>query len=127
MVWSHRDEFLPGKAIKLLVRAPMMQRQLTLEVLNGPLDGAEIVIATETEWSRGGDGPLAFPWDAELGEPQAKFTVDDQGWWIEGLSSPHGTYRLSGASQERITAKRALAADDVFKASATWLRVIRWE
>jgi hypothetical protein len=105
----------------------MRKRQLMLEVLNGPLDGAEIVIGEETEWSRGGDGPLAFPWDTELGEPQAKFTVDDQGWWIEDLSSPHGTYRLSGASPERITAKWVLAADDVFKASATWLRVICWE
>jgi hypothetical protein len=105
----------------------MSKQQLTLEVLNGPLDGAEIVITAEKEWSRSGGGPLTFPWDAELGEPQSKFTTDDQGWWIEGISSPHGTYRLSGAEPERITAKRPLAEHDVLKASATWLCVCHIE
>jgi hypothetical protein len=97
-------------------------RSLTLEILSGPLDGAAITLKEEAEWSRAGDGPLAFPWDDELGEPQACFQVDEAGWSLEGYKSPHGTYRINQG--ERVsTGKIQLAKGDLLKASATWLLV----
>ncbi len=70
-------------------------RQLTLEVLNGPLDGAIITLDKDAQWCRTGHEPLAFPWDTELGQPQASFISEDDGWYIEGLNAPHGTYRIN--------------------------------
>lgn len=101
----------------------MSKPELTLEVLIGPLDGAKVVLTEDTAWSRNGDGPLAFPWDAELGEPQAMFSVDEQGWWIESVSSLHGTYRLMRGKPKRIRVKTLLSKDDVLKASMTLLLV----
>jgi hypothetical protein len=98
------------------------QRKLVLEVLTGPLDGATFAFQKNTEWSRAGDGPLAFPWDDELGKPQARFTVDERGWSLESFKSPHGTHRVNQG--ERITTGRIQPAEgDVLKASSTWLLV----
>ena len=96
-------------------------RRLTLEVLSGPLDGAAILLEGKADWRQTGTGPLAFPWDDELGEPQARFTVNEQGWRVEGLESPHGTYQVNAG--ERITDTVSLNPGDLLKASQTWLRV----
>jgi hypothetical protein len=101
----------------------MSERQMILEVLNGPLDGARIILQEETEWTRTGGSPLAFPWDMELGEPQARFTVNEQGWWLEGIQSPRGTYRFAQGETETVRAKVHLTEGDTLKASETWLRV----
>ena len=95
--------------------------RLILEVLSGPLDGTLLTLTAGADWSRGGEGPLAFPWDTELGEPQARFSVDDEGWGLEGLDAPHGTYRVN--QRERVEARVPLAAGDLLKASGTWLLV----
>ena len=100
----------------------MSEKILLLEVLSGPLDGAAIPLEVEAEWSRAGESPLTFPWDAELGEPQARFTVEDGGWCLEGLDAPHGTYRVS--REERLTGQKVqLKRGDLLKASDTWLLV----
>jgi len=99
------------------------QQKLVLEVLSGPLDGATITLETNTEWDCAGDGPLAFPWDDELGKPQARFTVGEGGWWLEGLDAPHGTYQIN--REEQITEKVQLENRDILKASQTWLLVHR--
>lgn len=100
----------------------MSANNLVLEILSGPLDGAPITLETEAEWSRTGETPLGFPWDAELGQPQARFTVEDDGWYLEGLDAPHGTYRVN--REERVTGKKVqLKGGDILKASQTWLLI----
>ena len=96
-------------------------RSLTLEVLGGPLDGTPITLESDTEWSRVGETPLTFPWDTELGDPQARFTIEEDRWYLEGLDSSHGTYRVN--HEERVTKKVRLASQDILKASNTWLLV----
>ena len=99
-------------------------KTLTLEILNGPLDGSTITLTAETEWGQAGDGLLSFPWDKELGTPQARFVPDAQGWTLQGVNSPHGTYRVNSEEQERITTETLqLAEGDILKASDTWLVV----
>jgi hypothetical protein len=98
-----------------------VQRKLTLEVLSGPLDGAMIMLEGKADWGQTGTGPLAFPWDDELGEPQARFTVHGQGWHMQGLKAPHGTYQVNKGG--RISETVVLDQGDLLKASQTWLRV----
>lgn len=99
----------------------MSEGQLVLEILSGPLDGAITKLEAEAEWTRADEGPLAFPWDVELGEPQARFVAEEGGWWLEGLDAPHGTYRIN--REERIKEKVQLERGDILKASNTWLSV----
>jgi len=97
-------------------------RTLTLEILSGPLDGATVTLEAATEWSKTSASLLAFPWDAELGTPQARFVPDAEGWQLEGVQSPHGTRRAN--SGERITTETLqLEEGDLLKASDTWLLV----
>ena len=96
-------------------------RSLTLEVLNGPLDGAEIQITAETAWTKGLGGPLSFPWDNELGEPQAVITPSENGWFLVPNPSAQGIYRIN--TKEIIKEKFVLSTDDVLKAGCTWLLV----
>lgn len=94
---------------------------LTLEILSGPLDGATLTLTDETEWTRAGTELLAFPWDAELGTPQARLKPDAEGWTLTGVQSLHGTYCIH--TQERlITETVRLVEGDILKASDTWLR-----
>ncbi len=97
------------------------KENLVLEILSGPLDGTTITLQGDTEWSCIGDGPLAFPWDEELGQPQARFTLDEEGWGLEGFDAPHGTYHINQG--ERIKDKVALEKGAILKASNTWLFV----
>jgi len=97
-------------------------QSLTIEILSGPLDGAVVTLEAETEWRKSGEGPLAFPWDAELGTPQARFTLENDAWHLEGLDAPHGTYCINRDLQA--TGKRVpLEEGDILKASETWLLV----
>ena len=97
-------------------------RSLTLEVLSGPLDGTLITLESDTEWSRVGKALLTFPWDTELGDPQARFTIGEGHWHLEGLDAPHGTYRVN--REERLAGKKVqLESGDILKASNTWLLV----
>jgi hypothetical protein len=99
-----------------------MSTQLTLEILSGPLDGAVVVLEADTAWGKSVDGHLAFPWDSELGDPQARFTIEDDGWRLEGLDAPHGTYCIN--REERVTGKTvSVEKGDILKASETWLLV----
>ena len=104
-----------------------VEQRLVLEILSGPLDGALVTLETDAEWSRAGDGEarLTFPWDTELGDPQARFIVDaEEGhWYLEGLDAPHGTYRVN--REERLDKKEKvqLKSGDILKASNTWLLV----
>lgn len=96
---------------------------LVLECLNGPLDGFQIELTAATGWRSRGEGPLIFPWDAELGNPQARFFPQQEDWYLEGYKvTPHGTYRLSG-EEKKITAAVRLEDKDVVVASKTWLLV----
>jgi hypothetical protein len=101
----------------------MTSAKLTLELLNGPLDGTIVPLESETIWSAKGEGLLIFPWDAELGEPQARFFPEKGNWWLEGYPARHGTYRLSDGEPERIEGKARLEGGDILKASDVWLLV----
>ncbi len=97
--------------------------KLVLEVLTGPLDGATRSLAGEAEWSRAGTGPLSFPWDAELGTPQARIRPTQDGWSLEGVKSLHGTYRMGANGPDKIAGPTAVRPGDLLKASVTWLLV----
>ena len=99
----------------------MSDKKLVLEILNGPLDGHKVKLEKEILWSKKGEGPLIFPWDTELGDPQARFFCEENAWWLEGLKTKHGTYRLN--REERIEGKVRLEARDMLKASESWLLV----
>lgn len=99
----------------------MTAPKLALELLNGPLDGCIILLNEELILGAKGEGPLTFPWDLELGEPQARFFTKEGQWWLEGYPARHGTYRLN--SQERIEEPVQLEAGDVLKASEVCLIV----
>lgn len=99
----------------------MSKKQLVLEILTGPLDGHQVTLRKETKLSKKGEGPLIFPWDTELGEPQARFFIEGDEWLIEGFKAQHGTYSLN--KQERIEAKAKLEKGDLLKTSNTFLLV----
>jgi hypothetical protein len=98
-------------------------RTLVLECLNGPLDGHQIELTAAAEWQSRGEGPLIFPWDTELGTPQARFYPELDGWYLEGYSkTPHGTYRMNG-ERGKIERPVRLEDGDILRASQTWLLV----
>lgn len=99
----------------------MTTNKLTLELLNGPLDGHIITLEEETTWGTKGEGPLVFPWDAELGNPQARFFPEGDEWRLQGYSADHGTYRANRG--ERVEQAIRLEVRDVLKANDTWLLV----
>ena len=95
--------------------------KLSLEILNGPLDGQIVTLETEALWGKEGDSPLSLPWDAQLGSPQARFFPEGDKWWIEGYDAPHGTYCLN--RETKIEKKMQIEPGDLLKASETWMRV----
>lgn len=97
----------------------MSQPKLTLEILSGPLDGQVVTLNAATEWSRTGTSALSFPWDEELGTPQARFTFTDDSWWLE----PIGGARSTRHNGEQVHDRVQLTAEDVLKAANTWLQV----
>ena len=99
----------------------MTAAKLTVELLNGPLDGHIVTLEGETLWGAKGEGPLIFPWDPELGERQARFFPEEGRWWLEGYPARHGTYRVK--RKERIEEKVPLEDGDILKASGVWLLV----
>lgn len=99
----------------------MSNKRLHLEILSGPLDGRTIKLESETTWSQAGERSLDFPWDIELGTPQARFFIEGENWWLEAYTAVHGTYCVNRVG--RIEEKLHLEMDDVLKASETWLRV----
>jgi hypothetical protein len=94
---------------------------LEIEVLNGPLDGVHLKLETEADWTRLPGSILSFPWDDELGEPQARFIPDEQGWQMEPIQSKRGTHLLREG--EEVQLPTTLQAGDILKASSTWLMV----
>jgi hypothetical protein len=96
-------------------------RRLEVEPWTGPLDGAVMVLDADTDWGRGGTGPLAFPWDEDLDDPQARFSRDAAGWTVESRSSRRRTHLVSQATV--LETRRVLEPGDVLAASRTWLRV----
>jgi len=101
----------------------MSKGQLVLEILSGPLDGHKVTIDEETNWSKSGEGPLIFPWDTELGVPQARFFNDRTEWCLEGFKTQHGTYRFNRKGREHIETAVKLKQGNILKASETWLMV----
>jgi len=99
----------------------MSHKSLILEILNGPMDGHKVKLEKETFWGKKGEGPLIFPWDTELGEPQARFLYEEEAWGIEGYKAPHGTYCLN--RQGYIERKLKLEKGDILKASTIWMMV----
>ena len=99
----------------------MSNPKLNLEILNGPLDGQVITLEKATEWSKEGKGKLSFPWDEELGTPQARFFLEEESWRLEGHDAPHGTYRVN--RNEKIRDRVPLESGDLLKACGTWLLV----
>jgi len=95
---------------------------LELEILSGPLDGARLQLETETEWTRQLGSLLSFPWDDDLGEPQARFIPVTGGWQIEPATAKRGTHLLRSEAEDRLPA--ILQTGDILKASSTWLRVL---
>lgn len=94
---------------------------LILEILSGPSDGANIELSGKAAWTKTPGSPLSFPWDEELGEPQATFSPEARGWTLIPHHSSHHTYRMN--TEERVETKIFLAAGDTLKASRTWLLV----
>src|SRR5262245_4438002 len=92
---------------------------LNLEIMNGPMDGQVIKIKETVEWGRDGEGELTFPWDEELGIPQAKFYVEEGKWWLEHVSGKSSNQH----NMERLQVKVALKAGDIIKAANSWLLV----
>jgi len=103
----------------------MSNSKLNLEILNGFLDGYVVTLETETIWGKEGEGPLIFPWDIELGAPQARFFLEGGNWWIEDCDAPHKTYCAN--REKRIEGKIQLENEDLLKASDTWLLVSQIE
>lgn len=100
----------------------MNSPKLKLEILGGPLDGHVVTLEAETDWSRVGAGALSFPWDEELGAPQARFSSVDGHWWLQAHDALHGTYCLNrGERGERVEGMVALQEGDLLKASDTLL------
>lgn len=99
--------------------------KITIEIVSGPLEGHQVTLTQNTEWSRSRKGKLSFPWDRELGEPQARFLGDANDWTIEGVKSHHGTYCLN--RQGPIDGKLQLEKKDILKASDTWLFIVNIE
>lgn len=92
-----------------------------LEILAGPLDGCIISLEAETEWTRKAGGLLSFPWDEELGEPQAHFKPVEDGWKLEGTNAKRGTHILRKDEEDHLPV--ILQPGDIIKASSTWLYV----
>jgi hypothetical protein len=83
-----------------------------------------VVLTGETPWGKQSKSPLGFPWDLELGNPQARFFPDAGAWWIEALTALHATERIRRKGQkECIAGKVRLEPGDLLRASETWLRV----
>jgi hypothetical protein len=101
-----------------------MTAKIELQVLSGPLDGANFVLTRRTLWSRIDDGCLSFPWDTGLSSPQASFLLQDATWVLRGAPTPHGTYRVN--TEEKVTEREPieLVEGDILKASKTWLLVV---
>lgn len=97
----------------------MNQPKLILEIASGPLDGQVVTLAAETEWHKIGDGPLSFPWDTELGTPQARFILVAGAWWLE----PIGRTRSTRRNGEPVKEKVILTQGDWLKAADTWLLI----
>lgn len=94
---------------------------LELEILSGPLDGHIVSLNSATEWTRKLDSPLSFPWDTELGEPQAYFKSSENGWQLESANTRRGTHVLRQEAEVRLPV--ILQVDDVIKAGNTWMRI----
>jgi hypothetical protein len=99
----------------------MSVKQLTIEILSGPLDGAKLILDSETEWTSKAGSLLSFPWDAELGSPQALFKPTTSGWQLEGTNAKRGTHILRHDTEDRLPV--VLQVDDIVKASSTWMRI----
>lgn len=97
--------------------------KLTLELLSGPLDGLIVTLDADAEWSSASDGPLSFPWDEQLGLPQARLSVKGSVWYLEPL--PNG--RSTRHNGDRIDGTVPLTKGDLLKAANSWLLVTEIE
>jgi len=96
----------------------MNTSKLTLEILCGPLDGYVVTLENETVISRSGEGPLVFPWDTELGEPQALIFPEANDWFIQTKVGIHRTYLSKTPNNfEKVEDKRLLSPGNIIKAS----------
>jgi hypothetical protein len=94
---------------------------IVLEVLSGPLDGERIELREAAEWSRIGKGPLVFPWDVELGAPQARVVPGPEGWTLEPIALLQSISLIT--RDEKVSGPVLLVEGDVLRAATCWLRV----
>jgi len=105
----------------------MSEHRLELECLNGPWDGHRIEITEESvDWRCTAPGPLAFPWDTELDDPQARLSWKDGVWVLEHLGHRHGTYCVNAEGLKDET-RFPLEPGMILKASYIWLKVVTAE
>ncbi len=98
--------------------------KLELEVLSGPLDGQRISLFEDAEWTCQGTGLLSFPWDTQLGQPQARFMHTPQGWVMEVMPSSHGIHIRFNQKTSRLNGGRIkLHPGMILKAACSWLLV----
>ncbi len=100
----------------------MDKPKLSLQILNGPLDGQEVILIKETSWTKSGSDELSFPWEEELGTPQAKFFSQDGKWYIEGHEASHGTYCLN--QKVKILEKMQVKKGDLLVANKIFLKIL---
>ena len=115
-------EAIKHRLVEQVARQKMGARPLQLEMLSGPLDGHTVTLENEAVWGLNAEGVLSFPWDVELGTPQARFFLDGRGWWLEAYPAEHGTYCATRVG--RVADKLQLEAGYVLKAGETWLCVV---
>ena len=98
---------------------------LTLEILSGPLDGEKVKLQQATEWTRAGTGVLSFPWDEQLGAPQARLVPGPEGWTLAPLDAPQATSLIN--RDQKVSEPVRLETGDVIRAGTSWLRVLASE
>jgi hypothetical protein len=96
-------------------------RHLSLELLNGPLDGITIRLDKPTMIGRTVEGPLAFEWDKQLQPRHALFDYE-KGVWLLVPTDSTSVCRCP-TRELTITERTPLEDGDVLRIGSQWLLV----
>ncbi len=97
---------------------------LEIEIISGPQDGTIIILTEEdhtTLWTKDIGSKLSFPWDTELGSPQAIIRHKGDEWEIEAYDSPHGLYVMNGDG--KLLGIKKIKKGQIYRANYTWLKM----
>jgi len=97
---------------------------LEIEIISGPQDGMIITLTEEnliTQWTRDNGSLLSFPWDKELGSPQAVIRYQGGVWEIESQDALHGLYVMNGGG--KISGTNKIEIGQIYRANYTWLKI----